>query len=116
MTQELLDSTKPASGGRVIAFEDAQVVPGIVKDTFFLSVSGQAPCLNMMVSLVPLVYVRCPEFWEIEVVGTLPSGFCLTAVRPYVVTIPLMGITGSQGIEVVGSNDRRRFEVLGGCS
>ncbi len=116
MTQELLDTTQQASSGRIISFDDAQVVPGILNGTFFLSVSGQAPCLNMTVSLMPLIYVRCPEYWEIEVVGALPSGFCLEAVRPYVVTIALTGITGSKGIEVLGSNDRRRFDVSGGCS
>lgn len=116
MTQELLASTQQASSGRIIAFDDAQVVPGIVNGTYFLIVSGQAPCLNMAVSLMPLIYVSCPEYWEIEVVGTLPSGFCLTAVRPYVATIPLTGITGSEGIEVVGSNGRKRFDVSGGCS
>lgn len=116
MTQELLDTTRQSSGGRVIAFEDAQVVPGIVNGTYFLIVSGQAPCLNMEVALMPLIYVRCPDYWEIEVVGTLPSGFCLPTVRPYTATISLTGITGSKGVEVVGSTDRQKFDVEGGCS
>jgi hypothetical protein len=116
MTQELLDTTQQSSGGRIIAFESAQVVPGIVNGTHFLVVSGQAPCLNMEVSVVPLIYVSCPEFWEIEVVGTLPSGFCLPAIRQYTVTIPLTGIVGSKGVEVVGANGRERFEVDGGCA
>jgi hypothetical protein len=112
----MLDATQASNSGRVISFDDAQVVPGIVNGTYFLIVSGQAPCMNMQVALVPRIYVRCPEFWEIEVVGTLPGGFCLTAIRPYSVTIPLTGIIGSIGVEVVGANRSEQFKVPGGCS
>ena len=116
MTQQLLDSTAAATSGRVIAFNDAQVSPGIVNDTWFLTVSGEAPCLNMTVSLVPRIYVKCPEYWAIEVVGTLPGGFCLTAMRPYLQFIPLTGIIGSKGIEVVGANGSKTFDLTGGCT
>ncbi len=115
MDQQALDQLQPASSARRISFDEAEVVPGIVPGTFFLVVRGTAPCLNMSVSLLPLIYIKCPEYWGIEVIGTLPGGFCLTTIKPYVVAIPLTGITGSKGIEVLGSNDSRRFEVSGGC-
>jgi hypothetical protein len=116
MTQALLDSTRPASSSRIIAYETAQVVPGIINDTFFLIVSGGAPCFNMDVALSPLIYVTCPEHWGIEVVGTLKGGFCLTAVKPFSVAIPLAGIIGSKGIEVIGSNKSESFDLPGGCT
>jgi len=116
MTQELLDATRPAGSSRVINFDSAEVVPGIVPETFFLVVRGEAPCLNMSVALTPLIYVKCPEYWGIEVVGSLPGGFCLTAIKPFLLTIPLSGITGSKGIEVIGASRQEKFEVGGGCS
>jgi len=104
-----------AQSSRLINFEKAEVRPGFVSGTFILIVSGEAPCLNMQVSLVPLIYVRCPEYWGIEVVGTLPDGFCLTAMKPYTVTLQLTGITGSDGIEVIGANKSQKIKVTGGC-
>lgn len=115
MSQALLDSTKPASSSRIIAYDHAEVVPGIIPDSFFLIVSGEAPCLNMTVALVPLIYVRCPDYWGIEVVGSLEGGFCLTAMKPFHLSIPLAGITGSKGIELIGANKSETFPVSGGC-
>jgi hypothetical protein len=100
---------------RLIDFDKVEVHPGIIPETWFLVVSGKKPCLNMEVSLMPVVYIRCPEYWEIEVVGCLPHGICLDVVVPYTVTIPLAGITGSQGIEVVGASKSEKVKVTGGC-
>ena len=112
---EALANLGTAQSSRVISYETAEIRPGFVNDTWFLIVSGEAPCLNMSVNLVPLIYISCPEYWGIEVVGTLPGGFCLTAMKPYVVTIPLSGITGSRGIELIGANRQEKFDVTGGC-
>ncbi|HEX9942153.1 MAG TPA: hypothetical protein VGG03_09065 [Thermoanaerobaculia bacterium] len=109
-------AANPASQScRLIDFKKAEVRPGIIPDTWFLIVSGEKPCINMEVSLVPLVYVRCPDYWGIEVVGCLPQGICLPAIGEYVVAIPLAGITGSEGIEVIGANRSEKIRVRGGC-
>jgi len=113
MSVETLPS---ASSVKLISFDSADVRPGFVNDSFFLIVRGEAPCLNMEVQLVPRIYLDCPEYWGIEVVGTLPGGICLTAMKPYVLTISLTGVTGSVGIEVIGSNKKEKFDVPGGCS
>ena len=113
-TEELVE-LKTASSVRLIPFERAEVRPGFLPGSFILVVSGDAPCLNMDVALSPLIYVRCPEYWGIEVTGTLPAGFCLPALKPYVATIDLAGITGSRGIEVIGADGSKTFEVTGGC-
>ncbi len=104
-----------AQSVRVIAFEAARVHKGFTGE-WLLTVKGEVPCANMEVRLIPLVYVKCPDYWGIEVVGILPSGVCLTAMKPYEITIPLTGIIGSKGIEVVGSNQSEKIEVEGGCS
>ena len=115
MAMEALEKLQAANSVRKIGFDDAAVVPGIVPGTYFLVVRGEAPCLNMEVNLSPLIYINCPDYWGIEVVGSLPGGFCLDAIKPYVVTIPLAGIIGSRGIEVIGANRSERFDVAGGC-
>ena len=64
----------------------------------------------MRVELVPVVYIQQPEYWQIEVVGSLP-GLGLPALAPYAVHLPLAGIVGTRGIEVVGATRTERFDV-----
>ncbi len=104
-------ATLPApSSVRLIDFDEAKVVPGIVPDTFILIVSGTKPYLNMKVELIPRVYVKRPTYWGIEVIGTLP-GIALPTVAPYTVSIPLDGIRGTKGIEVIGANAKKQIDV-----
>ncbi|HEX4815401.1 MAG TPA: hypothetical protein VFV66_21875 [Nonomuraea sp.] len=101
----------PASQSvRLIDFEEARVVPGIVPGTFILVVSGTKPYLNLRVVLSPLVYVRQPEYWGVEVVGAL-RGLGLPATAPYSVSLPLDGVLGTKGIEVIGATTRETFDV-----
>lgn len=100
-----------SSSVRIINFTKARIVPGFAGG-WFLIVSGTKPCLNMTVRLSPLIYIRQPEYWGIEVVGSVP-GFCLTALAPYTVSIPLAGITGTKGIEVIGANKKQKIVVPG---
>lgn len=104
-----------AQSCRLIDFDSVEVRPGFVTDTFFLIVRGSAACLNMEVSLRPLIYVTCPEYWGIEVVGCLPQGICLDAILKYEKVLDLSGIRGSKGIEVVGASKRKKQDVSGGC-
>ena len=96
---------------RLIDFEQAKVHPGIVSGSYILVVQGTKPCLNMKVELVPLVYVKQPEYWGIEVVGCVPNGICLPALAPYTVSIPLDGIKGSKGIEVIGATRSEKIAL-----
>lgn len=94
---------------RVIDFNSAQVVTlESLPPQHVLIVTGQKP-LNMEVSLSPLVYIRRPEYWGIEVVGCVP-GLGLPAVAPYAVRLDLDGTIGSCGIEVIGAS---RSEEIG---
>jgi hypothetical protein len=100
-----------AESVRRLDFERAEVV-AMKGDPpqFVLFVRGTKPYLNMQVELSPLVYVRQPEYWEIEVLGRL-TGIGLPALAPYSVSLRLAGVTGSRGIEVVGATRRARFDV-----
>ena len=100
---------------RLIDFDSFEILPAILTDTYLLVARGIKPCLNMDVRLVARTYIRCPEYWGIEVVGCL-SGICLTATAPYAEVISLDGKTGSKGIELIGANNREIIEVAGGCS
>jgi hypothetical protein len=108
---ESLRALPPPASFRLIAYEKAFV---LTQESFppkyFLHVSGIKPFRNMTVKLMPLVYVRQPEYWEIEVVGGL-SGAGIPAPTPYQVSLPLAGTLGSRGIQVLGANRSDTFDV-----
>jgi hypothetical protein len=99
-----------AQSSRLVDFDTAHVItPMIEPPRPTLVVSGEKPFPDMRVELVPLFYVRRPEFWGIEVVGSLtqhpgPVPTLRRAPTPYAVELVLHGITGTQGIEVIGAN------------
>jgi hypothetical protein len=95
---------------RLINFTRAEVRPGFVTGTWILIVSGTKPYVNMTVRLSPLIYIRRPEFWGIEVIGSLP-GIGLPATAPYTVALPLDGILGTKGIEVIGATKKKKIFV-----
>lgn len=97
---------------RLLDFDDAAVrILESFPPQFVLQVRGTKPFANMRVRLVPLVYVQQPDFWEIEVVGSL-SGIGLPVVAPYAVSLRLDGVIGKVGIEVVGASRRERFTLV----
>lgn len=95
----------------LLPYDSADVVPGIVNDTYFLIVAGTAPCQNTNVSLQPRVYVDQPDYWGIEVVGNVEGGICLPAQLDWTTTTSLQGIRGKKGIDVIGANKTMRFDV-----
>lgn len=100
-----------AESCRLIDFDDVEIlILESFPPQFVLVVTGTKPYLNMTVDLVPLVYIRQPEYWGIEVVGCL-RGIGLPALAPYTVSIPLNGITGTEGIEVIGATRSEKIEI-----
>ncbi len=110
-TYEAYQSLPPAESCRRIDFERAEVTT-LESDPpqYVLTVEGTKPYLNMTVELVPLVYIRRPDYWGIEVVGCL-RGPGLPALAPYEVSIRLSGIIGTQGVEVIGAQRSERIDV-----
>ncbi|MDQ3700330.1 MAG: hypothetical protein M3442_05350 [Chloroflexota bacterium] len=103
----------PSTSWRRINFERAEVqVLESFPPQYVLVVSGTKPFLNMEVDLEPVVYVRQPEYWEIEVLGRLRGATGLTAVAPYTVSLSLGGAMGSIGVEVLGATSAKRIPVL----
>jgi hypothetical protein len=97
---------------RLIDFTDVDVRPGFVTNTYILIVSGTKPYVNMKVDLVPRVYIQQPAFWGIEVIGCLP-GIGLPTEAPYTASLPLDGIRGTEGIEVIGATRSQKIRVGG---
>lgn len=101
-----------ADSQRLIDFERARVLTlESFPPQFVLQVTGTKPFLNMEVQLEPLVFIRQPEFWGIEVVGRLPGGIGLPALAPFDVSIPLSGTMGTRGIEVIGASRSKRIKL-----
>jgi hypothetical protein len=105
--------TMPAATSfRLLDFEHAEVITlESFPPQFVLTVSGTKPCVNTHVELVPVIYIRQPEYWTIEVVGSL-RGIGLPALAPYTVLIPLAGTIGTRGIEVAGATRSERFGIF----
>jgi hypothetical protein len=96
---------------RLVDFERAEVrVVESCPPRYVLVVSGTKPGLNMKVELAPLVYARRPEYWGIEVVGSVPGGICLPALTAYKAHLSDPP-PGTRGIEVVGAYTRERIDV-----
>jgi hypothetical protein len=112
-TLEALHSRAASKTCRLLDFDGAEVRPGFVNGTWILIVQGKAPCGNMRIDLVPLVYIARPDYWEIELVGCLRGPLCLPE-RPFIETLPLDGTLGTAGIEVVGATRRKRIAVSSG--
>ena len=88
--KELMD-LKSATSVKLIDFDHYEIRPGFVNGTYFLIVSGSAPCFNMDVRLSPYIYITCPEYWGIELTATLPGGVCLNAVKTVHISIRAIG-------------------------
>ena len=93
----------------LLDFDDAELVPPEGPGPVVLRVRGQAPCLNMVVRLVPVRYIQQPDYWVVHIIGDLHGGVCLEAVRDYdeiLAPAPL----GKRGVVVVGNTKRERLE------
>jgi hypothetical protein len=96
---------------QLIDFRDAFLSRDEYADNWILNVSGMLPCANMQLGLSPECHSALPHFWRIHLVGHLPNGFCLRRSESFHLRIPITGITGSIGVELVGATMSKRFEV-----
>ena len=102
---------RPSESVRRLDFDEARVVPGFVTGTYILIVSGEKPYLNMQVELVPRIYVRQPEWWGFEVVGSIPGGIGLPAFGRYTADKDITSVTGTKGVEVFGTDYSLKLPV-----
>jgi hypothetical protein len=101
---------------RLIDFQTAVVItPMIYPPRPRLVVSGVTN-IPSTVSLVPLDYVSPPSYVGIQVVGRAEGdggprpGHPIAGI-PYSVELDLAGVTGTEGVEVVGQTTTERLVV-----
>ncbi|BEL08439.1 hypothetical protein Q0Z83_066300 [Actinoplanes sichuanensis] len=99
-------------GEHLIDFERAEAVTLMIypPPPPKLVVSGSKPWANMEVTLRPLTYIQQPEYWGIQVVGSMPA-IGQPAIMPYVVELDLTGLIGTRGVEVIGADHTERIDI-----
>jgi len=113
-------SLSSVPNGRIIDFEEAEVRTLSFQDGAHLWVKGKLPNSNFDASLAPRIYHDRPDYWGIEVAVTkLPTpandaGTAADASLDFERSIPLSGITGIQGVAVIGASRIKRIEISGG--
>jgi hypothetical protein len=96
---------------QLIEFERAVVIsPRIYPPRNTLLVTGQKPWANMDVTLTPLTYLQTPEYWGIEVIGSMPA-IGQPAIVPYAAELELETTVGTAGIEVIGANRSEKIDL-----
>ena len=89
------------------------VVAGEAPGSQVLTVSGDKPRdapRGAAVKLEPLAYQAQPEYWKIEVLWD-PAEANVPLVKPFTVSLPLDGIRGTKGIEVVGQTKKQKISI-----
>ncbi len=112
------EKSPPPKSCRLIDFDRAEVLEEAIGVTVtappILVVRGSKP-IEMEISLNPLVYIRQPAYWGIEVVGCIKSPSVLPAFEPFSVQISLADVIGTKGIEVVGATKSLKIAVTRCC-
>jgi hypothetical protein len=109
--QELQDLPQPVST-RLIDFDHVKI---LTLESFppqhILVVSGRKPFWNMKVTLSPLTYIQQPEYWGIEVVGSVGGIVLPSPGAPYTASLPITEFIGKCGIEVIGASRSERHDI-----
>ncbi|MEO0440929.1 MAG: hypothetical protein AAF067_08650 [Pseudomonadota bacterium] len=93
------------------AFDHAEVRAGpTLGDGLYLVVSGPAAGQGQSTRLRPDLNDPSPEYRRIDIVVE-PGHENLTGREYYERSMPLSGLAGSRGVELVGSNGTKRFEL-----
>jgi len=96
----------------VIDFDKAAIV-GATTNTVRreLVVTGTTATSGVKVTLVPLTYIRQPEFWGIEVIGCA-SPIGLPVVTPFTARLNIDSTIGTVGIEVIGATKSQQIPLI----
>lgn len=114
------NSSSSAAGWRGrsdgIAFDSAEVRAGpTLGDGLYLVVSGPVPDSPVQIILRPVLSDLAPEYRRIEIVSETPPVDSVAADMrgsKYERSMPLSGLSGTRGIELVGSNGTRKFDLI----
>lgn len=101
---------EPASRCRPIDFSYLDMKWNPSRGVYVLTIRGEKPYANMVVSLSHRSYYGRPQWWRTTVVGCLKS-FGIPIPAPYWVSLPLDQFVGSKGVEIVGASTASRHPI-----
>ena len=113
--------SEKAGRANAVAFDHAELRAGpTLGHGLHLVVSGPAPKNGAQVILVPSLEQHNPEYRQIEIVAEQRTRFADHGLAPvadsYEKSIPLSGLAGTKGIELIGANGTQKFSLTGGAS
>ena len=101
--------------GRIIDFESAEIRTVAFQDSLYLWVTGAHPGADLEVRLAPRYYNERPEYWAVEVAAIRRTPHVQEEnggdTELFERAIPLVGVTGSLGITVIGANRVQRIDI-----
>jgi hypothetical protein len=109
----------PGKSGRVNAadFDSAELRAGpTLGQGLYLIVSGPAPKSGANVRLLPVLGDPEPEYRKIELAWEAHAANdhnVSMGVERYEKSMPLSGLSGTKGIELVGANGTKKFNLTG---
>jgi heat shock protein HslJ len=108
-------STPPRNGAcHDIDFIEAVVDSRPTSSTeprYVLTVSGVLGNTREQAHLIPVTYVRQPEYWRIEVVSCTRADIGAPVETPFKISLDVTNTLGTQGIEVTGPTRSQRIDV-----
>lgn len=107
MSEDEFGRLPVAQTWRRVDFDRVAIEAATLDHSAVVVVGGIKHWLNLRTELVPRCYQTRPEFWGIEVVGSLP-GYGIPGFVDYNIVLPLDGIGGTQGIEIIGATKSER--------
>jgi hypothetical protein len=119
MSSTLGGSLSTVPQGQIIDFEKAELRRMPFQDSLYLWVKGRLPAKGFDARLAPRIYNNGrPEYWAIEVaafnskaaandIGDDADGLMFER------SIPLTGITGIKGVNVIGAKRTQQIEIDG---
>ncbi len=116
-TKSRRNSLSSTPNGKLFAFESAEIRHSKFNNDSFLYVTGEAAENGWDILLAPRIYHEVPDFVQIELLlirqysGSGKSQDTKNINRPYQLSIPLNDICGKKGIELVGKNMSKIFEL-----
>jgi hypothetical protein len=119
MSSTLGGSLSTVPQGQIIDFEKAELRRMPFQDSLYLWVKGRLPAKGFDARLAPRIYNNGrPEYWAIEVAAFNSKAAANdigddTDVLMFERSIPLTGITGIKGVNVIGAKRTQQIEIDG---
>ena len=119
MSSTLGGSLSTVPQGQIIDFEKAELRRMPFQDSLYLWVKGRLPAQGFDARLAPRIYNNGrPEYWAIEVAAFNNKAAANDIgddadVLMFERSIPLTGITGIKGVNVIGAKRTQQIEIDG---